>query len=80
MEGHCRDLSEGGIGLLLARDLDIGDVAGLNFSLSPFDEPWDVRAVIRHRHGYHYGLEFLTLGEEQKANLRKHFRGQEEAE
>src|SRR5580692_9474682 len=65
LEGHCRDLSEAGIGILLAVDLDAGEVAGLSFSLPGSDFPWEVRAVVRYRRGYHYGFEFLCVTNNQ---------------
>lgn len=61
LEGHCRDLSEGGLGALIAQDLDPGEVASLTFSLPGMSQQWKVRAVLRHRRGYHYGFEFLSL-------------------
>ena len=33
LEGHCKDLSEAGIGILLATEMNAGEVAGLTFSL-----------------------------------------------
>src|SRR5271166_1069319 len=61
LEGHCRDLSEAGIGILLAAELNGGEVTGLLFTLPGSALPWDVRAVVRYRRGYHYGFEFLSL-------------------
>jgi hypothetical protein len=75
IEGRCRDLSEAGIGVLLANELKSGEVAGLLFSLPKSSDPWEVRAVVRHRRGYHYGFEFLSLTEHQRAALRNHFTG-----
>jgi PilZ domain len=64
LQAHCRDLSVAGIGVLLAADLMLGEVVRLTFSI-PGLEPWDLRAVLRHRRGYHYGFEFLSLSEQQ---------------
>jgi hypothetical protein len=80
IEGHCRDLSEGGIGLLVAGQLAIGEVVGLNFSLTGPDSPWQLTAVVRHRHGFQYGFEFLNLTEEQRARLKNHLSGRERVE
>jgi hypothetical protein len=73
IDGHCRDLSEAGIGLLLATDLKVGDVAGLSFSLRD-SIPWEVRAVLRYRRGYHYGFEFLSLTVAQQEFLRAYLK------
>jgi len=70
LEGHCRDLSEAGIGILLAAELNGGEVVGLNFSLPGSANQREFRAVLRYRRGYHYGFEFLSLSSEQQESLR----------
>jgi len=75
LEGHCRDLSEAGIGILLAAELNCGEVADLSFFLPQSDVLWEVRAVIRYRRGYQYGFEFLSLGGEQHAALKDYLQG-----
>ena len=77
LEGHCRDLSEAGIGILVAVELNTGEVAGLSFRLPGSDLPWEVRAVARYRRGYHYGFEFLSMTGEQQRALADHFKGLE---
>jgi hypothetical protein len=68
-------LSEAGIGILLAVDLNAGEVAGLSFLLPGSNVPWEVRAVVRHRRGYHYGFEFLCVTGDQQALLNSYFKG-----
>jgi hypothetical protein len=70
IEGHCRDISEAGIGILLAAELKGGEVAGLSFSLPGSTPPWEMRAVVRYRRGYHYGFEFLAITGEERESLR----------
>jgi hypothetical protein len=77
LEGHCGDLSEAGIGILLATEMNVGEVVGLNFSLPGSFLSWQVRAVVRYRRVYQYGFEFLSLTEEQQALLDNHFDGLE---
>lgn len=76
LEAHCRDLSAAGIGVLLASELALGEVVALTFSL-PGLESWDVRAVLRHRRGYHYGFEFLSLSDQQGKALAGYLPGLE---
>ena len=64
MKAYSKDLSAAGIGVLLAADLALSEVVRLAFSI-PGLESWDVRAVLRHRRGYHYGFEFLSLSDHQ---------------
>ena len=68
-EGQCRDLSIAGIGVLLAEELTMGAVLSLAFTLPGLRAGWEVRVVVRHRRGYHYGLEFLSLRSEQSEVL-----------
>jgi len=67
------DLSEAGIGILIAAELKVSEVAGLSFSL-PGAVPWEIRAVLRYRRGYHYGFEFLSLTGEQQEWLKAYLR------
>lgn len=77
LEGHCSDLSEAGIGVLLAAELSGGEVAGLSFSLPGSGLPWEVRAVVRYRRGYHHGFEFLSLTGAQQDSLKSYLKGLE---
>ena len=77
IEGHCRDLSEAGIGILLAAELDQGEVIGLSFCLPGSALAWEVRAVVRYRRGYQYGFEFLALTHEQRGLLGSYLKNLE---
>ena len=70
LSAHCRDLSQAGVGALVAAELKPGDVTSLRFKLPGLAEEWEVRAVLRHRRGFHYGFEFLSLAAEQSNILR----------
>jgi hypothetical protein len=72
LEGHCRDLSKAGMSILLATELSHGDVVSLTFALPGSALPWEVRAVVRYRRGYQYGLEFLSLTQEQQVLLESY--------
>jgi hypothetical protein len=74
LEGQCRDLSQAGIGILLAADLNIGEVCGLTFSLPGSAAPRLLRAVIRYRCGYHYGFEFLSLTAEEHEAMESYLK------
>jgi hypothetical protein len=80
LNAHCKDLSEAGIGTIIATELASGEVVSLSFSLPGSIEFCDVRAVLRHRRGYHYGFEFLSLGLEQIGALKSFIRGHERAD
>ena len=80
LNAHCRDVSIGGIGVLLAEDLIRGEVVTLTFSLPGEPQGWDVRAVLRHRRGYHYGFEFLSLPDRQAKMLNRYLENLERAD
>jgi hypothetical protein len=74
------DLAEAGIGVLIAAELSLGEVATLAFSIPGRPESWDVQAVLRHRRGYHYGFEFLSLSDQQGKILLGFLPGLERAD
>jgi hypothetical protein len=80
LNAHCKDLSGNGIGVLLAAELRSGEVVSLTFTLPDLSEPWEIRGVLRHRRGYHYGFEFLSLSPEQASFLKQHIQGLERAD
>jgi hypothetical protein len=80
LQAHCKDLSEAGIGVLLAAELASGEVVSLNFTLPGLPAPWEVRSVLRHRRGYHYGFEFFSLTSEQTGILKQLIDGWERAD
>jgi hypothetical protein len=65
IDAHCRDMSVAGIGMLIASELNLGEVAALSFALPGSSQGWELRAVLRHRRGYHYGFEFLSVNADQ---------------
>jgi c-di-GMP-binding flagellar brake protein YcgR len=75
LEAHCRDLSETGIGVLLAAELNLGEVVSLGFSIPGTPHAWNIQAVLRHRRGYHYGFEFFSLSDEQRRILTEYLAG-----
>jgi hypothetical protein len=75
LDAHCKDLSEAGIGVLLAAEVPMGEVVSLSFCLPGLAEPWEIRAVLRHRRGFHYGFEFISLVGERGAVLKKYIEG-----
>jgi hypothetical protein len=80
LEAHCKDLSAAGIGLLVATELNSGEVASLSFSLPGTRESLELRAVLRHRRGYHYGFEFLSLTSHQNKLIAQHLTGLDRAD
>jgi hypothetical protein len=80
LNAHCKDLSEAGMGTIIAAELTSGEVVSLSFSLSDSSQRWDVPAVLRHRRGYHYGFEFLSPDGERSGVLKTFIQNCERAD
>jgi c-di-GMP-binding flagellar brake protein YcgR len=80
LNAHCKDLSEAGMGTIVAAELSSGDVVSLTFSLPGSHDLWEVRAVLRHRRGYHYGFEFLSLAPERSEVLKAFIQSRDRAD
>jgi len=66
--GRGRDISEGGMQVFAGIELRVDNHAEVEFT-PPFGDPLRVRAIVRNRRGYYYGLEFVrdTEGDLDKA-------------
>jgi len=57
--GEASDISRGGLGLFVARNLDLGTTLRLEFLLPYNVNELSIRGVIRNRRGFSYGIEFV---------------------
>ena len=69
--GRSTELAEDGIGGTLTGDLEPGEIVTLEIPLPLSPYPLKVRAIVRYRHGLHYGFEFLTLTDSQRDTMRR---------
>jgi PilZ domain len=58
--GFCRDMSEGGTAALIWGELNIRDEVSLTYRLPESTEVAKIAAIVRHRVGFRYGLEFCV--------------------
>jgi len=72
LQGRCTVVSEGGLGGLLPGRISLGDVVALELHFPNSERMIRVRAAVRHSHYPHYGLEFLTLGEQQRKVIARY--------
>ncbi len=61
IHGRGTDLSCGGVAAVVAAELVIGQSVDLEISLPYASQPIRVRATVRNRDSYRYGLEFVNL-------------------
>jgi len=72
LQGRCTVVSEGGLGGVLPGRIPLGDVVALELHFPNSERMIRVRAAVRHSHYPHYGLEFLTLGEQQRKVIARY--------
>jgi len=72
-EGRVQDVSEGGMLIFAGIELRAGDKLSVEFTLPYSSTPVRAPGTVRHRHGYNYGVEFLSetsADQEQTAKFR----------
>lgn len=71
IHGRSRDLSYGGIGIVLTQPVAHGTPAMLVFRVPVLDIEIALPAVVTHRAGSRYGLRFVQLSAEQKLLIQR---------
>ena len=66
MLGHGRDVSQGGMALYVPAELEVGYTVVLELILTGSKKPLTLRAQIKNRTGFRYGVEFLDPTPEQQ--------------
>jgi len=69
--GRTMDISEGGLSVFAACELQAGTQLRLEFTVPYSSEPLRVFATVRHRDGYRYGLEFVTLSRAERTRITR---------
>jgi len=70
LPGRCTDLSETGLGAVVAGELSAGQQVALELRLPNVGVPVRARALVRHQYRLHCGLEFVGLPAEQQEMIR----------
>src|SRR5947209_4752514 len=68
--GRCDTISEGGIGVMLAGELDMGEAVNVELTLDS-QSPLILAAEVRNRKGFHHGLAFKMVTAVQRKALNK---------
>jgi hypothetical protein len=68
--GRCTNLSEEGVGAVIAAELATEQHVGIELKLPHVSVPLQARAVVRHDNGLHFGLQFLKMSPEQREMIR----------
>jgi TonB family protein len=88
LPGRCTDLSEGGVGGMIAGELSVGQHVAVELRIPKVGVPVRARAQVRYQGELRYGFEFVGLPVEQREMIRywsyrlrnPQFNGNEEAE
>src|SRR5258708_7722535 len=68
------NISESGMRVFVPRDLEMGRWLTVELNLPYNREELKVRAAVRNRVGFEYGIEFLEISEEEREAIRKNCR------
>jgi TonB-like protein/PilZ domain-containing protein len=68
--GRSVNVCERGIAAVLAGELNPGESVGVEVRLSAVGDPLRTRATVRYGDKLLYGLEFMTLSEQQRSAIR----------
>ena len=70
-QGRGNNLSEGGLAAFIPTELVIGELIELDLSLPYTAQPLKLRAVVRNRRSFTYGLEFVDITPAQQSIIER---------
>ncbi len=70
LPGRCTDLSEAGVGAVVAGELAAGQQVAVELRLPNVGVPVRARALVRYQSKFHCGLQFVGLSREQREMIR----------
>lgn len=65
------DVSEGGMAAYIPAELQVGEVVSVEFQLPYTTENVVVKAEVRNKNGFRYGLEYVLISDEHRELLSK---------
>ncbi|MGH9642643.1 MAG: PilZ domain-containing protein [Terriglobales bacterium] len=68
---QATDISRGGLSLFMTREIELGVSLQLDFLLPYSSAPLTVRGVVRTRHGFNHGVEFVCPTAEQQEAIER---------
>lgn len=70
ISGHTTEIGEGGMGVIPASQLLVGESVRVEFLVPHMSSPVRATAVVRYQRGRRFGLQFLRLPAEQQSIVR----------
>lgn len=69
--GRSQDLGESGMAVYVPVELTIGDSVELEFTVPRSHAPLRIRATVRNRMGFRYGMEFVVISKAQREEIAR---------
>jgi len=69
--GQGSDVSEGGMAAYIPAEFEVGDSMTLEVQLPYAKESLLLKAAVRNRNGFRYGLEYTQISDEDRQQLGK---------
>jgi len=67
--GEASDVSQGGLSLFIPRELEPGTALRMEFSLPYTSRAMVIRGIVRSRHEFTYGVEFIGATQHQQQTI-----------
>ncbi|HTK95073.1 MAG TPA: PilZ domain-containing protein [Terriglobales bacterium] len=80
VRGRCSNLSEAGFGAVLAGEVQPGTTVLARLTLQGLEEPLEVKAEVRNRHGFGHGFQFVDITADQRRAVMRCIRAAEHEE
>ena len=80
VRGRCSNLSEAGFGAILAGELKAGEKVMARLQLQGLDEPLEIQAEVKNRHGFGHGFQFVDITADQRRKVMRCIREAEQGE
>lgn len=71
LHGRTKDISENGLGAVVAGELDTDQPLQLEFYLPGKLNPVKLSAEVRHHLGFQYGFQFLDVNDQERNMIRE---------
>lgn len=69
--GRGNDIGEGGLAIYAPVEFGVGQAVRVEFTLPYSRMKFALQAMVRNKHGFRYGIEFVKLTAEQREELQR---------
>jgi hypothetical protein len=69
--GQGSDVSEGGMAAYIPAEIEVGEIVGIEVKLPYSKQEIAMRAQVRNKNGFRYGLEYMLISDDHREALKK---------